>query len=471
MKKYQFITTHKKMLADTLTPVSIYLALRDLFPGTILLESSDYHSKENSLSYICCKPVASIKVNDWQITTQYPAEPASKRAIEESENFSEVLFQFISNFESDDDNDAKLLNNGIFGYCTFDAVQYFEDIKFSTPKHIDKTIPDAFYQLFQVVLVIDDFKNELYFFEHLISGINNFPIQKQVLAAIQNRNSGAYKFETQSDEESNLTDEYFIKMVEQGKKHCFRGDVFQMVLSRRFSQAFKGDEFNVYRALRSVNPSPYLFYFDFIDFKIFGSSPEAHLIVKDKVAEIHPIAGTYKRTGNDKKDATLAIELSEDEKENAEHVMLVDLARNDLSVFGEQVKVEKYREVQYFSHVIHLVSKVKAKVKTVEDGLKLIGSTFPAGTLSGAPKYRALQLIDQYENENRSFYGGAIGIIGFDGSFNHAIIIRSVLSKNNKLMYQAGAGVVSESNSLSENQEVFNKIAAIRTAIEKANKL
>jgi len=471
MKKYQFITTHKKMLADTLTPVSIYLALRDLFPGTILLESSDYHSKENSLSYICCKPVASIKVDDWQITTQYPAELASKRAIEESENFSEVLFQFISNFESDDDNDTKLLNNGIFGYCTFDAVQYFEDIKFSTPKHIDKTIPDAFYQLFQVVLVIDDFKNELYFFEHLISGINNFPIQKQVLAAIQNRNSGAYKFETQSDEESNLTDEDFIKMVEQGKKHCFRGDVFQMVLSRRFSQAFKGDEFNVYRALRSVNPSPYLFYFDFIDFKIFGSSPEAHLIVKDKVAEIHPIAGTYKRTGNDKKDAALAIELSEDEKENAEHVMLVDLARNDLSVFGEQVKVEKYREVQYFSHVIHLVSKVKAKVKTVEDGLKLIGSTFPAGTLSGAPKYRALQLIDQYENENRSFYGGAIGIIGFDGSFNHAIIIRSVLSKNNKLMYQAGAGVVSESNSLSENQEVFNKIAAIRTAIEKANKL
>lgn len=459
------------MLADTLTPVSIYLALRDLFPGTILLESSDYHSKENSLSYICCKPLANIKVDNWQITTKYPNEPATKRAIEENENFSEVLFQFISNFESDDDNDYKLLNNGIFGYCTFDAVQYFEDIKFNTPKHIDKTIPDAFYQLFQVVLVVDHFKNELYFFEHLISGINNFPIQKQVLSAIQNRNSSLYKFKTQNEEESNLTDEDFIKMVEQGKKHCFRGDVFQMVLSRRFSQNFKGDEFNVYRALRSVNPSPYLFYFDFIDFKIFGSSPEAHLIVKDKMAEIHPIAGTYKRTGNDEKDAALAIKLSNDEKENAEHVMLVDLARNDLSVFGEQVKVETYREVQYFSHVIHLVSKVKAKVKTVENGMKLISSTFPAGTLSGAPKYKALQLIDQYENENRSFYGGAIGIIGFDGSFNHAIIIRSILSKNNKLMYQAGAGVVSESNSLSENNEVFNKIAAIRTAIQKANKL
>jgi len=413
------------MLADTLTPVSIYLALRDLFPGTILLESSDYHSKENSLSYICCKPVANIKVDNDELTEQYPGEASNKRKISKDENFSDVLFEFISNFESDDDNDYKLLNNGIFGYCTFDAVQYFEDIKFSTPKHPDKTIPDAFYQLFQVVLVVDHFKNELYFFEHLISGINNLPIQKQILAAIQNRNSSKYKFQTQNEEESNLSDEEFIKMVEQGKKHCFRGDVFQMVLSRRFSQGFKGDEFNVYRALRSVNPSPYLFYFDFVDFKIFGSSPEAHLIVKDKMAEIHPIAGTYKRTGDDKKDAELAIKLSKDEKENAEHVMLVDLARNDLSVFGEQVKVETYREVQYFSHVIHLVSKVKAKVKNVENGLKLIGSTFPAGTLSGAPKYKALQLIDKYENENRSFYGGAIGIIGFDGSFNHAIIIRT----------------------------------------------
>jgi len=470
MKKYQFITTHKKMLADTLTPVSIYLALRDLFPGTILLESSDYHSKENSLSYICCKPVANIKINDGEISEQYPGEATNKRKIKAGENFSEVLFNFISNFQTDDE-EYKLLNNGIFGYCTFDAVQYFEDIKFSTPKHIDKTIPDAFYQLFQIVLVVDHFKNELHFFEHLLSGINNFPIQKQVLGAIQNRNSSIYKFETQQEEESNLTDEQFIEMVEQGKKHCFRGDVFQMVLSRRFSQNFKGDEFNVYRTLRSVNPSPYLFYFDFIDFKIFGSSPEAHLIVKNKEAEIHPIAGTYKRTGNDEKDAELAIKLSNDEKENAEHVMLVDLARNDLSVFGEQVKVETYREVQYFSHVIHLVSKVKAKVKTIENGLKLIGSTFPAGTLSGAPKYKALQLIDKYENENRSFYGGAIGIIGFDGSFNHAIIIRSILSKNNKLLYQAGAGVVSESNSLSENQEVFNKIAAIRSAIQKANKL
>jgi len=471
MKKYQFITTHKKMLADTLTPVSIYLALRDLFPGTILLESSDYHTKENSLSYICCKPVASIKVNDGEITQQYPAAKTNKRAIEPTENFSDVLFQFISNFETDEDSNQKILNNGIFGYCTFDAVQYFEDIKFTTPKHVDKIIPDAFYQLFQVVLVIDHFKNELYFFEHLISGINNFPIQKEVLAAIQNRNSSIYKFETQKEEESNLTDEEFIQMIEQGKKHCFRGDVFQMVLSRRFSQNFKGDDFNVYRSLRSVNPSPYLFYFDFVDFKIFGSSPEAHLIVKNKEAEIHPIAGTYKRTGNDEKDAKLAIKLSKDEKENAEHVMLVDLARNDLSVYGEEVKVDTYREVQYFSHVIHLVSKVKATVKTIENGMKLIGSTFPAGTLSGAPKYKALQLIDKYENENRSFYGGAIGIIGFDGSFNHAIIIRSILSKNNKLMYQAGAGVVSESNSLNENQEVFNKIAAIRSAIEKANKL
>ena len=270
---------------------------------------------------------------------------------------------------------------------------------------------------------------------------------------------------------SNLTDDDYKKMVNQAKAHCQRGDVFQLVLSRRFQQKFNGDEFNVYRALRSVNPSPYLFYFDYGDFKIFGSSPEAQLVVQNNKAEIHPIAGTFKRTGNDQKDADSALKLSKDPKENAEHVMLVDLARNDLSRNGSNVKVETYKEIQYFSHVIHLVSKVTAQLKANSSSLQVAADTFPAGTLSGAPKPKALELIEKYENLNRNTYGGAIGVIDFKGNYNHAIIIRSFLSKNHELFYQAGAGIVADSTPENELQEVFNKLGALNKALKFAETL
>jgi anthranilate synthase component 1 len=287
---------------------------------------------------------------------------------------------------------------------------------------------------------------------------------------IQTKNFDAYHFSLSNTEKSNVTDEEFLGILAKGQEHCFRGDVFQIVLSRRFERKFQGDEFNVYRALRSINPSPYLFYFDFGQFKIFGSSPEAQIVVKNQQAEIHPIAGTFRRTGNDKDDAALAEKLLNDEKESAEHVMLVDLARNDLSRHGEKVKVETFKEVQYYSHVIHLVSKVTAQISSNTSTIRIVADTFPAGTLSGAPKYKAMQLIDQYEVTHRSYYGGAIGFLGFDGSFNHAIMIRSFLSKNNTLYFQAGAGVVAKSNLQSELQEVNNKLAALRKALELAVK-
>lgn len=259
--------------------------------------------------------------------------------------------------------------------------------------------------------------------------------------------------------------------MKKAKEHCFRGDVFQLVLSRRFFQNFKGDEFNVYRTLRSINPSPYLFFFDYGDFKIFGSSPEAQLIVQDGKAEIHPIAGTFKKTGDDKKDLISAKELAKDPKENSEHVMLVDLARNDLSRNGTNVVVEKNREIQFYSHVIHLVSKVTCKMKTTTNTFRVVADTFPAGTLSGAPKHKALQLIDKYEKIKRNFYGGAIGYMDFNGNFNHAIIIRSFLSLNNQLHYQAGAGIVADSIPESELQEVYNKLGALDKALIQAEKI
>lgn len=325
-----------------------------------------------------------------------------------------------------------------------------------------------YYAVYKNVIAVDHFKNEAYIFAHTYNTENNIPEIEQLLNV---RDFATYNFSKTGEATSNLTDNDFLEQVDLAKKHCQRGDVFQLVLSRRFSQEFKGDEFNVYRALRSVNPSPYLFYFDYGDFKIFGSSPEAQIIVKDGKAEIHPIAGTFKRTGNDEKDAVLAKELTEDNKENSEHVMLVDLARNDLSRNGNTVTVENYREVQFFSHVIHLVSKVTGIKKKDIPTMKVVADTFPAGTLSGAPKHMAMQLIEKYEKTSRGYYGGAIGFMDFNGNFNHAIMIRTFLSKNHQLHYQAGAGLVAASNPQDELQETYNKLGALTKALEIAENI
>ncbi len=461
MKIYNFKTTFKKILADTITPVSVYLKIRDKFANSLLLESSDYHANDNSFSYICCNPIASIKITNETIYKTFPDGTSNTIAITKNSNIPKIIEEFASQFQSEN-NDFKFINNGLFGYISYDAVRYFENIEINK-KDNDLQIPDIYYAVYQNIIAINHFKNEAFIFSHSITESNNIATIENLL---QNKSFASYSFSKTGDKNSNLTDSEFIDNVKLAKKHCFRGDVFQLVLSRRFSQGFKGDEFNVYRALRSINPSPYLFYFDYGDFKIMGSSPEAQLIVKDRKAEIHPIAGTFRRTGNDEKDATLAKNLSEDKKENAEHIMLVDLARNDLSRNGHQVKVEKYREVQFFSHVIHLVSKVTGLLHEKATTMQVVADTFPAGTLSGAPKHKAMQLIEKYEKTNRNFYGGAIGFMDFNGNFNHAIMIRTFLSKNHKLHYQAGAGIVSDSNEENEMQEVYNKLAALDNALE-----
>lgn len=458
---YQFKTYHKKILADTLTPVSVYLKIRDRFPNSILLESSDYHANDNSFSYICCNPIASIKVENEIVTKTFPDGVIEEIVIDNTTPIVEIIDAFSKTFKADT-NDFKFINNGLFGYMAYDAVRYFEDVEVTVKKDSIR-IPDIYYAIYQNIIAINHFKNEAYLFAHCYETENNIPELEQLLNI---RNFATYNFKIDGEKESNLKDEEYRDQVELAKKHCQRGDVFQLVLSRRFSQGFKGDEFNVYRALRSINPSPYLFYFDYGDFKIFGSSPEAQLIVSDGKAEIHPIAGTFKRTGNDEQDAELAKALKVDDKENSEHVMLVDLARNDLSRNGNVVQVENYREVQFFSHVIHLVSKVTGMKKSDRSTMKVVADTFPAGTLSGAPKHRAMQLIEKYEKTSRGYYGGAIGFMDFKGNFNHAIMIRTFLSKNHKLHYQAGAGLVAASDPEDELQETYNKLGALTKALE-----
>ena len=458
------LTTHfKQILADTITPVSVYLKIRDRFPNSLLLESSDYRGNENSFSYICFNPIATIKIENEKILETFPDKSSRETIIEKNTNVPEIIQEFGAKFQTDHQN-FKFKSNGLFGYIAYDAVRYFEDIEI-TKKEKNLQIPDIQYSVYQNIIAINHFNNEAYIFAHCYDSENNI---NEIESLLQVKNFASYTFTSTGQISSNLNDDQYKEHVALAKKHCQRGDVFQLVLSKRFSQKFKGDEFNVYRALRSINPSPYLFYFDYGNFKIFGSSPEAQLIVKNGFAEIHPIAGTFRRTGNDEKDAELAKKLAADEKENAEHVMLVDLARNDLSRNGNEVTVDTYREVQFYSHVIHLVSKVTGKKHKDTTTMQVVADTFPAGTLSGAPKHKAMQLIDKYETVNRNFYGGAIGFMDFKGNFNHAIMIRTFLSKNHELHWQAGAGLVNESNEENELQEVYNKLGALTKALKLA---
>lgn len=474
MKTYKLNTTYKKLLADLITPVSIYLRLRDQFPNSLLLESSDYHGNENSFSFICCQPIATIKVADGQLSQSFPDGSKTTQPVAEAD-VPLSIDRFLKRFETAVSANFNFITNGLFGYMTYDSVRYFDDIQLKEDPDDTRKIPDLQYSVYQYVIAINHFKNELYIFDHQYveddeetapeTGINHIEY------IITNKDFPKYKFENVGHEVSNYTDEEFLADLKKIKEHNHRGDVFQLVLSRRFSQQFRGDEFNVYRALRSINPSPYLYYFDYGSFKIFGSSPEAQIVIKNKKASIYPIAGTFRRTGNDEADIKLAEKLQADPKENAEHIMLVDLARNDLSRNCSDVKVETFRETQYYSHVIHLVSHVSGMIHEDRSSMKVVADTFPAGTLSGAPKYRAMQIIDDYEKGRRGFYGGAIGFIGFNGDFNHAIMIRSFFSKDNVLYYQAGAGVVAESVLESELNEVTNKLLALKSALKMAEEI
>ena len=463
MKKLK--TIRKKIIVDTITPVSIYLKLRDQFTNTILLESSDYIAKDNSYAYICCNPIAKFYVKKNILFKEFPDNSKKETKLTSTTNILSELDDFMRTFEIDDNSaeSKKYISKGLFGYMSYDSIKFFENIEIENDSYGDE-IPEIFYSFYREIIVINTFNNEATLISHSgdIEKINT--LEK----LIKTKKTNEFSFKIEGEIKSNLKDNEYLEMVKKGIKHCFRGDVFQIVLSRKFSQKFSGDEFCVYRQLRSINPSPYLFYFDYGNFKIFGSSPEAQLVIKDEKAEIHPIAGTFKRTGNDLIDSKKAKKLFQDEKENSEHMMLVDLARNDLSRSCNNVKVEKDREIQFYSHVIHLVSKVTGRLKSISKNI--IGNTFPAGTLTGAPKHKAMNLIEKDEKNNRSFYGGAIGFIDFENNYNHAIIIRSFLSKDRNLFLQAGAGIVSKSNPENELNEVYNKIGALLKALKKLKK-
>lgn len=468
MEKLKVYSKTRELLGDMLTPVGVYLKVRDKYPHSVLLESSDYHAKENSISYIAFSPKAEFKVDQGKVTVKFPhADPTIQQL--ENVDLRAVFGEFVERFDHQEQPHG-LVTAGLYGFTAYETVQYFEQVKFDQQKPKYFEAPLMHYFFFEYVVAFDHFRNKIFITHNGFSPDFESNVD-EIQRLIASTKSPEFNFVSNGKVTSEMTDEEYRASVVKAMEHCQRGDTFQMVVSRAFETGYSGDDFQLYRALRSINPSPYLFYFDFGSFKIFGSSPETQLEVNNGKAAIYPIAGTYRRTGDDEKDAKAAKELAEDPKEVSEHVMLVDLARNDLSISGDEVNVEKFKEIQFFSHVIHLVSKVTNRLRPGKKAVDLAADTFPAGTLSGAPKHRAMQLIDNYEKSIRGYYGGMIGLMDFHGNFNHAILIRSFLSQNNKLHFRAGAGVVAKSNPDSEVQEVYNKIGALESAIKKADSI
>jgi anthranilate synthase component I len=475
MSVFTVSTKSKHQLADTITPVGVFLKLRGHFKNSVILESADYHGKEHGYSHIAVDPVASILIDNDQVSQTFPDGTTENYQLNSRKEAVKALLAFANRFEFNRKVGDAPMANGLFGHMSYDAVEYFEDIEIQE-KNENTSIPSIKYYVYRYVIAINHFKDDMVIYAHDYvakghqPGINSEALEKlQFLLNMPHYNTKPFK--NIGEEISNLTDDQMRENINASIKHCLRGDVFQIVPSRRFSRAFEGDDFQIYRALRSVNPSPYMFYFDYDDYRIFGASPEKQISIKNGIAEIHPIAGTFRRTGDDTKDAQLALDLLADPKETAEHVMLVDLARNDLSHSSDHVSVETFKEVQFFSHVIHLVSKVVGKMAPKVNPLQLVADTFPAGTLTGAPKHNAMTIINKLEKTNRHIYGGAIGFMDFNGNFNHAIAIRTFLSKNKTLFYQAGVGVVAKSVLESEMQEVNHKLAALRKALELAEEI
>jgi anthranilate synthase component I len=471
MNKIRVTTSCKKIPADLYTPVGIYLRMRDKFRDTILLESTDSHAGENSRSIIAINAISGIEIiNLNKAEYKYPSQKTESITISSNDNIANILEFFLDSFDVETplEKIAKIAQ-GLFGYTTYDAVQFFDSIQLHFSEKSIDPIPLMRYRLYQYVIIIDHFKDEIFLCENKINGIESRV--GDVENILRSKDVPVFPFTIKGNEIKDMLDETYRANVQKGIDACKRGDVFQIVLSRSFQQKYTGDEFNVYRSLRSINPGPYLFYFDYGDYKLMGSSPESQVVIKDKKAIVHPIAGTFRRTGNDEADKKLAIELENDAKENAEHIMLVDLARNDLSRVCNNVQVTQFKNINFYSHVIHMVSEVQGNVGNEKNPFKIMSAVFPAGTLSGAPKFKAMQLINSIEQNDRSFYGGAIGYVGFDKSCNHAIMIRTFLCKNNTLTYRAGAGVVAASVPQSELEEVGHKLGALKKAIVLAEQM
>jgi len=473
-ENYNRIPVYIKVTADLLTPVLAYLKLRKKEGHCFLLESVEGIGRLARYSF--------IGVNPSKVITNYGLEISileNGRQTGCKMNLFDYLKEMMTSVRAAKVEELPDFTGGIVGYLGYENIALVEDvIHFRDKNHFGT--PDAVFGLYDTIIAFDHYKHQIILITNvsLDKNTNREKIFRQAKEELHERWIQLLEpiefrsdFEIRLDETENGENDKFIDNVRAGKKNIEEGDIFQIVLSRRFQATYSGDLLNVYRALRIINPSPYMYFIELGgNFTIIGTSPEDLLNVKNRKATILPIAGTRKRGQTPDEDSQLEEDLRKDPKELAEHVMLVDLARNDLGRISQfnTVRVVENMSVHRFSHVMHLVSRVEGILSENKDCIDALMAAFPAGTLTGAPKIRAIQLIESYEKIRRNVYGGAIGYIDFNGNLDMCIAIRTLFAKGSTLYWQAGAGIVADSDPQMELKEIENKSAVLLSALKYA---
>jgi anthranilate synthase component I len=468
-------------VADVETPISAFAKLRDR-GACFLFESAEKNEASGRFSFIGSEPLASVRSRDDTVTI---TEGGETRVVQIGSDPLGELQNLMGRFRYVPPEGFDHFIAGAVGYMGFDVIRFFEN-KVPIHPRDDLQLPDFAFLIPALTIIFDHRLRKMHIVSNaLVSGTDVAACYEQarqtLLSAIARlkqpvelRPIGTGKPGRIEIPSSNTTREEFEGMVETAKQSIAAGDIYQVVLSQRFESEFSGDELDLYRCLRFGNPSPYMFCLKLADdFTLIGSSPELHVRVRDRMAEIRPIAGTRRRGNNAAEDEKLARALIEDPKERAEHVMLIDLGRNDLGRVAEfgSVNVTEQMVIERYSHVMHIVSHVVARLAENKNAFDAVRATFPAGTLSGAPKIRAMQIIAQLEKARRGFYGGIAGYFGFDGSHDSCIAIRSIVLKEGKAYLQTGAGIVADSDPSREYQECINKANAMLDAIARAKQL
>lgn len=473
-KKYNKIPVSVEIYMDFQTPIAILSKIKEMYDCYFLLESIEGEEKNARYTFIGGNPIGHFLVKDGKnfFTTREYVKQLEGSPLD-------VLKELMANYKSPKLKDIPPFTGGAVGYFTYDTVRYVEKI----PKLNKDGLGEADIKLmfFDDVIAFDHLKKKIFIITNVDSKVGDLrevyeEAKKHLKELMELISQPTKPHRVQFEEvhfENAITKETFIEKVEKAKEYIANGDIFQVVLSQSFRTKFTSNLFDMYRVLRTINPSPYMYLMQFDDLQLAGASPEALVKVKDRVVTTMPIAGTHPRGKTEEEDRRLDNELLNNPKELAEHNMLVDLARNDIGKISEidTVEVTEYKILRRFSHVTHITSKVRGKLKEGLSSIDAIWAILPAGTLSGAPKVRAMEIIEELEEERRGIYGGAIGYIGYDGNLDTCIAIRTIVKKDGVAYVQAGGGIVLDSNPELEYQESINKAAALMEAMKKVSEI
>jgi len=472
-EEYNLIPMYEIITADLLTPVLAYLKIRENGKQSFLLESVEGSLNLARYSFIGKNPQKIFFNNALALTEKVDGKEETKQ-----ENIFAYVKKELKKFKQPKIDELPDFTGGVVGFLGYETISLIEKVVPRNENGFENA--DSIFGIYKTILAFDHYKHQIILISNVdVTEFNSieaaYQSGKTELAKLRSELKKPIEFSSdfsfEKDFQTNFSTEEFYKIVEESKQNIIEGDIFQIVLSKRFSTGYSGDLFNVYRALRIINPSPYMYHLEFEhDFTVIGTSPEDLLKVKNGKAQLLPIAGTRRRGKNSEEDKKLETNLLNDPKELAEHTMLVDLGRNDLGRVCkyDSVKVSELMKIQRYSHVMHIVSKVEGELSNDHDALDALQACFPAGTVTGAPKIRAMQLIYEYEKLRRNVYAGAVGYFDFSGNLDMCIAIRTLFAKGKTLYWQAGAGVVADSTPELETKEINNKAAVLVNAMQYA---